>query len=153
MRKPSALLFTGIAVGMALVLGGCAGADGAGVQTNAIRASNAVPADYRTLIARNVRAKSPPNSIVRAEISAPGLWASPLGIGAPRPIACVKWWRNTSLGDAEHTLGYMFAEGHIDEVFDFSPYKNGGLIPAMAKHAYTCGSLTYGPFPELMRTP
>jgi hypothetical protein len=143
------LAFVAILGSLTLVLGGCADADGAGVQTNAVRASNAVPKDYRAIISRNVRAKAPLNSIVDAQISDPGLWIGPMGLGPQRPIACVKWRQKGEYGTSEHTLGYMFAEGHIDEVFDFSPFKNGGLVPAMAKHAYTCGSLTYGPFPEL----
>jgi hypothetical protein len=131
------------------MLAGCAGTDGAGVQTSVIRASNAVPSDYRAIIARNVRAKVPPNSVVQAEISAPGLWVGPMGLGPQRPIACVKWQQKSEYGTSEQSLGYMFAEGLIDETFDFNPFKNGGLVPAMAKHAYTCGSLKYGPFPEL----
>lgn len=133
------------------LLAGCADQQSAALQTNAVNPSNAVPADYRAIIARNVRAKVPPNSIIAAEISAPGLWIGPLGIGPQRPIACVKWQQKTEYGTSEQSLGYMFAEGQIDETFDFNPFKNGGLVPAMAKHAYTCGSLKYAPFPEVVK--
>lgn len=149
MLKLSTLWYAAALV-VSVMLSGCAGGDSAGVQTNAIRASNAVPPDYRAIIARNVRAKTPPNSIVSAEISAPGVWVGPMGIGPHRPIACVKWRQKSEYGTMDQSLGYMFAEGQIDETFDFNPFKNGGLVPAMVKHAYTCGSLTYGPFPELM---
>jgi hypothetical protein len=141
----------GTCVASALALGGCTGTDASGVQTAAISPSTAVPANYRVVIARNVRAKVPPGSIVQAEISPPGLWIGPMGLGTPRPIACVKWRSKGQFGEEEHNIGYTFSEGHIDEVIGFNPLTSGGLVAAAAKHAYTCGKLTYGPFPEVMQ--
>ena len=130
---------------------GCADTDGAAVQTASVPALTAVPPDYRQILARNVLAKTHPKKILSAEISPPGLWVGPLGLGGPRPIACVKWTVEGQYGPQSHNIGYTFSQGHIDEILGFDPMTSGGLVPAMAKHAYTCGKLSYGPFPEVMK--
>ncbi len=111
----------------------------------------AVPGNYREIIARNIRAKAGHDRIITAKISPPSLWVGPMGLGGSRPIACVRWKVQGTLGETEYDTGYTFADGHIDEVFGFNPLTTGGLVAAAAKHAYTCGKLTYGPFPEAMK--
>ena len=151
MNRHRSLFWLFVSSAFGLILGGCANNDAAGIETAAIPSSTAVPANYRAIIARNVRAKAAPSSIVHAEISPPGLWVGPMGLGTPRPIACVKWRSNGTFGQEEHNIGYTFADGHIDEVIGVNPLTSGGLVAAAAKHAYTCGKLSYGPFPEVMR--
>jgi hypothetical protein len=133
------------------LLSGCADTDGAGIQTASVPPLTAVPADYRQILARNVLAKVHPKKILNAQISPPGLWVGPLGLGGPRPTACVKWTAEGQYGQESHNIGYTFSQGHIDEILGFDPMSSGGLVPAMAKHAYTCGKLSYGPFPEVMK--
>ena len=132
-------------------LGGCASTDATGIQTTAIPLSTAVPPNYRQIVARNVLAKAQREKILQVQISAPGVWVGPFDLGTPRPIACVRWTRQGVFGPLEEDIGYTFSDGHIDEVFGFNPMANGGLVPAATKHAYTCGKLTYGPFPEVIK--
>lgn len=135
------------------MLTGCAGTENAGIQTStAAPLPTTVPPNYRQIIARNVLAKTPPTSILQVQISAPGVWVGPFDLGKPRPIACIRWTRQGTFGPLEEDIGYTFSDGHIDEVFNFNPMANGGLVAATAKHAYTCGKLTYGPFPEVLKS-
>lgn len=138
---------------VAPVFGGCSGTDGPGMETAAAAPppGTAVPRNYREIVARNIRARAGHNRIIMAQISPPGLWVGPMGLGGTRPIACVRWKVQGTLGQEEYDTGYTFADGHIDEVFTFNPLTTGGLVAAAAKHAYTCGKLTYGPFPEVMK--
>jgi hypothetical protein len=151
MRWP--LILALFVAAQALIVGGCSGTDGPSIETASAAAApgTAVPQNYREIIARNIRAKAGHSRIITAQISPPGLWVGPMGLGVSRPIACVRWKVQGTLGQEEYDTGYTFAEGHIDEVFGFNPLTTGGLVAAAAKHAYTCGKLTYGPFPEVMK--
>jgi len=46
----------------------------------------------------------------------------------------------------------MFKDGQIDEAFnprEINP-ATGGVVAAAGKDAFTCGKLSYSPFPELV---
>src|SRR5436190_17706770 len=78
-----------------------------------------VPADYRQLVARNIMAsKMDLAKLVSAEISSPGEWEGPFGLGGKRPIVCVRLTIDGPIIRRTYSLGYTFQNGEIAEVFD-----------------------------------
>lgn len=138
-----------------LSLGGCATTDAAGVdKSGANTTTAAVPSNYRSMVARYIAAKVDRGKVLQAEISRPGLWEGPLGLGGVRPIVCAKWKAQGSLIQQNYSLGFTFKDGQIAEAFDpetINPAAGGAFAAAM-KNAATCGKLSYSPFPELVKS-
>jgi hypothetical protein len=136
----------GLAATLLLVAGGCATTD---------PATTAVPPNYRLLIARHVAANwGDMSKILKAEISPPGEWVGPFGLGGPRPIACVRLTVQGPLIQQTHEMGFTFENAQIAEVFspdEINPAA-GGAFGAALKNAVTCGKLAYSPFPELVKS-
>jgi hypothetical protein len=113
------------------------------------------------VIARSIKdsyAKAgwPMSKILKAEITAPAKgWMGITG-GGTRPIACVRLTvKSQGLFADKSTFvtGYTFERGKVADVFypDSVNPALGGAIGAAIRSASTCGNLTYGAFPELMR--
>jgi hypothetical protein len=130
----------------------------------AIASSNpsyAAPAGYRQLIARKVveayaKNNLPMNRILKAEITAPAEgWMGITG-GGNRPIVCVRLTVKSQglfSDQATYVAGYTFEKWQVADEF-FPEAINpalGGAFGAAIRNAATCGNLTYGAFPELMR--
>jgi hypothetical protein len=135
----------GLAGTLLLVAGGCATTD---------PATTTVPSNYRLLIARYVAANWDMSNIIKAQISSPGEWVGPFGLGSPRPIACVQLTVQGPLIQQRNALGFTFENAKIGEVFypnEINP-ATGGAFAAAVKSAVTCGKLAYSPFPELVKS-
>jgi hypothetical protein len=135
----------GLAGTFLLVFRGCATTD---------PATTVVPSNYRLLIARHVAANWDMSKILKAEISSPGEWVVPFGLGSPRPIACVKLTVQGPLIQQTHVMGFTFESAQIAEAFnpdEINPAA-GGAFAAAVKNEATCGKLAYSPFPELVKS-
>ena len=113
-----------------------------------------VPANYRQLVARNILAsKMDLAKLVSAEISSPGEWEGPFGLGGKRPIVCARLTIDGPIIRQTYNLGYTFQNGEIAEVFDPDSVNPaaGGAFGAALKSAATCGKLSYSPFPGLSK--
>jgi hypothetical protein len=104
------------------------------------------------LIAQYVEANWDTRKILKAEISLPGEWIGPFGLGSPRAIACVKVTTEGPLIRQTYAMGFTFENEDIAEVVspDAMKLAAGGAFAAAVKSAATCGQLTYSPFPELV---
>jgi hypothetical protein len=141
------------AAGLLVFGGGCATTDAPGAGAAIASKSSAVPANYRGLVVRYLAANNQGGKVLKAEISRPGVWESPLGLTSPRPIVCAKWVAQGPFIQQSHSLAFTFEGGKIAEVFD-PGYINpaaGGAFAAALKDAATCGKLAYGPFPEMVK--
>ena len=137
-----------------LVLGGCATTDTSETaQAGGTDPATAVPANYRQLLARNFAAKTDLSKLRKAEISQPGVWVGPFGLGKPTPIACAVLTIQGPLIQQTYAVGFTFQNGQIADVFspDASNPAAGGAFAGAMKNAATCGKLSYTPFPELMK--
>lgn len=112
----------------------------------------AVPGNYRQLIARHIAQHPQRARLLNAQISPPGLWESPLGLGTVAPIACARLTIRGTFSPTTFSIGYRFKDGQISQTFnpEFNNPAAGGIFAAMALNSVTCGKLTYRPFPELM---
>jgi hypothetical protein len=144
------------------------GRRGEGVRAQASSASgsanpsHAAPPGYRQLVARKVvdaYAKNdlPMSKILKAEITAPADgWMGITGAGN-RPIVCVRLTVKSQglfSDQSTYVAGYTFEKGQVADEF-FPEAINpalGGAFGAAVRNAATCGNLTYGAFPELMRS-
>ena len=112
-----------------------------------------VPTNYRELVLARAAAKPIEQKIVRAEISAPGLWENNIISDASRRIVCTRTTIDGIFGEQIFTVGYKFLNGQIEDVF-YPEQANpaaGGLLGAAILNGVTCGKLEYEPFPELIR--
>jgi hypothetical protein len=153
---------------LALAVGGCATdaaekgpASGARASTASYNASYAAPPGYRQLIARKIveayaKDNSPMSKILKAEITAPAEgWMGITG-GGNRPIVCARLTVKSQglfSDQSTYVVGYTFEKGQVADEF-FPEAINpalGGAFGAAVRNAATCGNLTYGAFPELMR--
>lgn len=117
-------------------------------------ATTTVPQNYRLLVAGYLASKWDKRKILKTEISGPGDWVGPFGLGSPRPIACVQLTIQGPLIQQTVAMGFTFENGQIAEVFnpdEVNPAAGGAFAAAM-KNAATCGKLTYSPFPELVKS-
>ncbi len=84
-----------VAVACALALTGpadVAAQTSAKKKQRVVKSADAVPSNYRALITRYFASKDGVGAkALSAQISRPGTWESPLGLGAAAPIVCVKW--------------------------------------------------------------
>ncbi len=155
---------------LALAIGGCATdvaetgtASGARVSSaNAsFDPSYAAPSGYRQVIARNIaeayaKTSAPMSKILKAEITAPAIgWMGAFN-GGNRPIVCVRLTVKSEglfSDQATSVTGYSFEKGQVADVFNPEAINPalGGAVGAAIRNASTCGNLTYGAFPELMR--
>ena len=112
----------------------------------------AVPPDYREIIARSILTKTDRDKIRRAEISRPALSFGREALR--RPVACVRLIIQGTKGERELNAGFTFEVGQIDEVFnpDETDPKVGVADAAVIKYGYKCDSLSYYPFPELLKS-
>ena len=136
--------FTRLVGTFLLTAGGCATPD---------PATTTVPPNYRQMIVRHLTANRDMSKILKAEISAPGEWVGPFGLGSPRPIVCVQLTVQGPLIQQTYAMGFTFENAKIAEVFnpdEINPAA-GGAFAAAVKNAATCGKLTYSPFPELAK--
>ena len=124
--------------------------------------SYAAPPAYRQLIARKIveayaKDNLPMSRILKAEITAPAAgWMGITG-GGNRPIVCARLTVKSQglfSDQATYVVGYTFEKGQVaDEFFPESINPAlGGAVGAAIRNAATCGNLSYGPFPELMRS-
>lgn len=113
-----------------------------------------LPKDYRSQIARQLRASYKGRAIERAEISIPGkAWAG-LIEGGVRTMVCA---RVTVRGQgifgtttATSTTGYLFDKGRIAGSFGVGGFNPAtGFVGAALQDSLSCGQLTYVPFREL----
>jgi hypothetical protein len=116
--------------------------------------STAVPSNYRQQIAAHIRARFDRRKVLKAEISRPGVWEGPWGLGGSRPFACAKWLFQGPWIQQNMALAFTFENGKIAETFD-PGYVNpgaGGAFGAALKTSATCGkaSLAYSRFPEIV---
>ena len=134
------------------LLGACASTDAASGKPGATKTSTAVPANYRQLMARHILENVDRGKVLKAEISRPGVWESPIGIFEPKPIACARWLARGPIIDQTFTLAFTFENGKIADTFD-PTYVNPamGALSAALLNAVTCGKLAYSSFPELMK--
>lgn len=140
-------------VASVLLVGACATTDAASGKPGAAKTTTSVPPGYRQLIARYIQTKVDTGKVLKAEISRPGLWESPIGIFEPKSIACARWEAQGAIIQQTYVLAFTFENGQISDTFD-PRYINpaaGGAFGAALKHAATCGKLSYSPFPELMK--
>jgi hypothetical protein len=156
---------------LALVLGGCATdaaetAPAAKARESSAGASSnpsyAAPPGYRQLVARAVaeayaKGNLPMSRILKAEITSPADgWMGITG-GGNRPIVCVRLTVKSQglfSDQSTYVAGYTFEKGRVADEF-FPEAVNpalGGALGAVIRNASTCGNLSYGPFPELMRS-
>ena len=115
-----------------------------------VKDTDAVPGNYRQVIARYIAQNPPRAKLLNAQISRPGIWESPLGLGSA-PIACARLTIESTFSPTTYSIGFRFRNGSIIEAFN-PQYNNpaaGGLFTAMLKNSITCGKLVYGPFPEV----
>lgn len=114
---------------------------------------DAVPANHRQLITRYFASKGGGGAnVLSAQISRPGVWIGPFGLGAPAPIVCVKWTVQGSFGPNGASLIFRFHNGQIYEALNPETVKYAaGMLGVMALKSVTCDKLAYGPFPELAR--
>ena len=120
-------------------------------RARAVKGPDAVPGNYRQVIARYFAANPPRYKLLNALISPPGMWNSPLGASWSAPIACARLTVETTYSPSTYTVGFRFKNGTIIEAFD-PQYNNpaaGGLFAAALKNSVTCGPLTYRSYPEL----
>jgi hypothetical protein len=77
--------------------------------------------------------------------------------GGNRPIVCVRLTVKSQglfSDQSTYVAGYTFEKGQVADEF-FPEAINpalGGAFGAAIRNAATCGNLTYGAFPELMRS-
>jgi hypothetical protein len=97
------------------------------------------------------------SKILKAEITAPADgWMGITG-GGNRPIVCVRLTVKSQglfSDQSTYVAGYTFEKGQVADEF-FPEAINpalGGAFGAAIRNAATCGNLTYGAFPELMRS-
>jgi len=120
-------------------------------KARAAKGPDAVPGNHRQLITRYFASKDGGGAkVLSAQISRPGLWQSPLGLGAPAPIVCVKWTVQGSFGPGDTLLIFRFHNGQIYEALNPESVRYAaGVFGVMALKSVTCDKLAYGPFPEL----
>ena len=118
-----------------------------------VKAANAVPVNYRELITRYFATKDGLRArALSAKISRPGIWESPLGLGAPAPIVCVKWMVQGTFGQHGEELIFRFDNGQIYEALNPESVKYAaGLVGVMVLKSVTCDKLVYGPYPEFVK--
>src|SRR2546421_3605058 len=105
-----------------LLLSGCGGAMPPGASGES---GQRVPANYRQLVARNILAsKMDLAKLVSAEISSPGEWEGPFGLGGKRPIVCARLTIDGPIIRQTYNLGYTFQNGEI------RIYREAGRRPA-----------------------
>ncbi len=98
-----------IACAFLLLLGGCGGALPPGASGES---GQRVPANYRQLVARNIMAsKMDLAKLVSTEISSPGEWEGPFGLGGNRPIVCARLTIDGPIIRQTYNLGYTFQNG------------------------------------------
>ena len=79
-----------------------------------------------------------------------------IGGGGNRPIVCARLTVKSQglfSDQSTYVVGYTFEKGKVaDELFpeNINPAL-GGALGAAIRNAATCGNLSYGAFPELMR--
>jgi hypothetical protein len=118
-------------------------------KARAAKGPDAVPANYRLVIARWLAENPSRAKVLQAQISRPGVWEGPLGFGSA-PIACARLTVESTLSPVTYGIGFRFKDGKIIEAFN-PEYNNpaaGGFFGAALKNSVTCGKLAYGPFPE-----
>lgn len=153
MSKKRVLAWGGVLV-LSLLAGGGATTDAGVKRGEKISKSVAVPSNYRQLVARYFAANIQTGKMLKAQVSRPGVWESPLGLTSSRPIVCAKWVAQGPVIQQSYSLAFTFENGKIAEAFD-PGYINpgaGGAFGAALKTAATCGKLSYGPFQEIMRS-
>lgn len=115
--------------------------------------STAVPSNYRQLVVRRLAETTDLTKVRHAEISRPGLWVGPWGLGGSRPIVCAQFKKQGPIIEQTFVFAFTFENGQIAETFD-PGYVNpaaGGAFAAALKHEATCGKLSYTAFPEIAR--
>ena len=147
-----AALFLIVPAGFALGLSTDAAAQGSGkAKQRAVKDPYAVPTNYRQLVARHIAQNPPRARLLNSQISPPGIWEAPLGIGSPAPIVCAKLTIESTFSPTTFSIGYRFKDGQIQDTF--YPQANnpaaGGIFASMMLNSVTCGKLSYRPFPEL----
>ncbi len=113
--------------------------------------NQAVPPNYRQLVARHVAENTDLSKVLNAEISRPGVWEGPLGLGR-MPIACARLTLDGSWSPQTHSIGFTFENGQIADVFypdKFDPVS--GYVGTAIKKSVTCGKLTYCAFTEIRK--
>ena len=118
-------------------------------KSRVVKGPDAVPGNYRLVVARWLAENPSRARVLKAQISRPGVWESPLGLGSA-PIACARLTVESTLSPVTYGIGFRFKNGQIIEAFN-PEYNNpaaGGLFGAALKNSVTCGKLAYGPFPE-----
>jgi hypothetical protein len=155
---------------LALIIGGCATdaaetgpASKAQASTGSASfdPSYADPAGYRQLVARAIveayaKNELPMSRILKAEVTAPAIGWMGIGGGGNRPIVCARLTVKSQglfSDQSTYVVGYTFEKGKVaDEFFpeNINPAL-GGALGAAIRNAATCGNLSYGAFPELMR--
>lgn len=151
-RSMIAVLFFAVTAVFALGLPTDAAAQGGEkAKQRAVKDPHAVPANYRQLVARHIAQLPQRAPVLRAQISPPGLWESPLGLGTVAPIACARLTIQGSFSPTTFSLAFRFKDGQISQMFnpEFNNPAAGGIFAAMALNSVTCGKLSYRPFPEL----
>jgi hypothetical protein len=124
--------------------------------------SYAAPPGYRQMIARAIAetyAKNnlPMSRILKAEITAPANGWMGIFDGGNRPIVCARLTVKSQglfSDQSTYVVGYTFEKGRVAGEFfpeNINPAL-GGAVGAAIRNANTCGNLSYGPFPELMRS-
>jgi hypothetical protein len=102
------------------------------------------------------QSNTPMSDILKAEITAPAIGWMGIFDGGNRPIACVRLTVKSQglfSDTATHVTGFTFENGKIARAFNpeaINPAA-GGAFAAAIVNANTCGNLTYGAFPELIR--
>ena len=138
------------AVPFSLLVGFVSTKGAANDKPSATTGRQAVPPDYRELIARALLEKTDLQKIRHAKITRPGL--SYEG-GVKRPVACARLTIQHTKGERELHTGFTFQDGQIDEVFnpDFMNPMVGAARAAVARYGqHSCESHSYVPFPELL---
>ncbi len=114
----------------------------------------AVPGNYRQLVARHIAQNPPRARLLNSQISPPGVWEAPLGIGSPAPIVCARLTIESTFSPTTYSIGFRFKDGQIQDTFNpqaINPAA-GGIFASMMLNSVTCGKLSYRPFPELKQT-
>jgi hypothetical protein len=137
-----------------LAVMGCASTD-ASVTTESVvnKGANAVPPNFRKLVASQIVSTRDPKTIIDAKISQPGVgFIGTLYMGSNRPIVCARVTFQGPLIQQTYVAGYTFTNGQIEEVFYPGGYNPvSGALGAALQSAMSCDKLTYAAFPEIVK--